>query len=185
MRHLVNDRELRDRDPYISFREVGPGRAARRFGDWEIELDADRLERDVLAGRVSGIEVLRREELTRRGRAWVLERYPGLDIDHAIAERRNLDPYLNRHYRKDVYERHQQPEMLQRYLEEVDAREPGLPQDARMQAARNLARRGAVKEFWQLGGVLKSLHFLEANKELTVKGVVPAGYYRGPYRVAR
>lgn len=102
MRHLINVRRERQRDPYISFQEVGPGRAARRFGDWEVEPDADRLERDVLAGRVSGVEVLRREDLTDRGRAWVADRYPGLDVDHAIGEGRNLDRYLTSNYRKSL-----------------------------------------------------------------------------------
>ena len=184
VRHLINDRRQRHRDPYISFQEVGPGRAARRFGDWEVELDADRLERDVLAGRVSGVEILRREDLTDRGRAWVAERYPDLDVDHAIGERRSLDRYLNQQYRKQIYARHQQPEMVQRYLDQVDASEPGLARDERMLAARNLARNGARRELRQLGDVLKSLHYLQVNKELTVKGVVPAEYYRGPYPAA-
>lgn len=185
VRHLVNDRRQRQRDPYISFQEVGPGRAARRFGGWEVKLDADRLERDVLAGRISGVEVLRREDLTARGRAWVAERYPGLDIDHAIGEGRNLDRYLNRQYRKQIYDRHQQPAMLHRYLEEVGASQPGLAQDARMQAARDRARLRASLEFQQLGDVLKSLYYLRENRELTVKGVIPPDYYHGPYRVAR
>lgn len=87
--HIVeaDNRYFKGDSPYTSFMEARDGVTRHTFGRHEIELDVPALERDIAAGRVQGVEVLRHDEIQRRLRDQARSLFPEVDIDVALSDR--------------------------------------------------------------------------------------------------
>jgi hypothetical protein len=60
------------------------GAEAKIYGAVEIEVDVSRLQADIAAGRVRGVEIVTPEQLQASIRQRILEVHPGTDIDAAL-----------------------------------------------------------------------------------------------------
>jgi hypothetical protein len=84
LQHVIGRSPAKDNSPYSSFMTVESG-VAKAFGREEIRLDVDRLQADIDAGRLPGVEIVSPRAVQDHIAAEIHRVAPGLNIDEAMA----------------------------------------------------------------------------------------------------
>jgi hypothetical protein len=84
LQHVIGRSPSKDNSPYSSFMTVESG-VAKAFGREEIRLDVDRLQADIDAGRLPGVEIVSPRAVQDHIAAEIRRVAPDLNIDEAMA----------------------------------------------------------------------------------------------------
>jgi hypothetical protein len=85
LEHVYGSSPAKNTSPFTSLMTEEPGGVAKTYGAHEIEVDVARLQADIEAGKVSGVEIITPDQLQSMIRADIQAVKPGFDADAALA----------------------------------------------------------------------------------------------------